>query len=280
MRKSCAIRKGTWLVWGLFFLVLLGLPACRPAEAELTETQLTIFAATSLMESFDRLKLIFEADNPGTQVAIIYAGSQQLAQQLFQGADSDLFASADAKQMDAIISAGLAAEASVQELARNWLVVIAPRDGPRPVENLADLASPGLKIVLGAAEVPVGSYALLFLDKASADLSLGADYKNAVLNNVVSYEPNVKAVLNKVLLGEADAGIVYMSDITLENQDRLISVPIPEALNVLTSYQIVPLLKTASPHLAAGFLDLLFSPEGQTILESSGLIPLNTVPEP
>ncbi|MFN2199374.1 MAG: molybdate ABC transporter substrate-binding protein [Anaerolineales bacterium] len=260
----------------LLLLLTLTLNACAGAPPS-SENILTVLAAASLTESFDRLKADFENANPGVTVTISYAGSQQLAQQLIQGAPADVFASANPEQMANVVAAGRITAETPATLAYNQLVAIAPSDGPRPLADLQDLSQPGLKVVLAAAEVPVGAYTLLFLDKATADPEFGPEFKAGVLANVVSYETNVKAIANKIALGEADAGIVYASDVTAANRDRLVTLPIPTELNVLANYQIAILKDSRAPELAARWLAYLLSPDGQAVLADNGLLPLDAV---
>lgn len=259
---------------GLLLLLTLVLSACAGARPQ-PQSTLTVLAAASLTEAFDRLKAEFERANPGVTVTISYAGSQQLAQQLIQGAPADVFASANPEQMANVVTAGRIAAEATRTLAYNELVVIAPANGPRPLSSLPDLAHPGLKVLLAAPDVPVGAYTLEFLDKAAADPAFGPDFKAAVLANVVSYEANVKAVANKIALGEADAGVVYASDVTAANRDQLITLPIPSGLNVLASYQIAPLSDSRAPELAKRWLAYLLSPAGQAALAENGLLPLD-----
>ncbi|MGH9818227.1 MAG: molybdate ABC transporter substrate-binding protein, partial [Candidatus Acidiferrales bacterium] len=152
------------------------------------------------------------------------------------------------------------------------LVVVTPADNPAQIATLQDLTKPGLKLIFAAQAVPVGQYAIDFLDKATADGSLGADYKDAVIANVVSYEENVRAVLAKVTLGEADAGIVYTSDVTLDTADQVQRIDIPDALNTIAAYPIGVVSDSANPELAQQFMDYVLSPEGQTVLVNYGFI--------
>ena len=156
--------------------------------------------------------------------------------------------------------------------AHNRLVIVLPADNPAGLTALDDLRQSGLKIVLAAADVPVGRYALDFLDRAEADSSLGAGYKEAVLANVVSYETNVRAVLSKVVLGEADAGIVYTSDAAVQS-DQLQQIAIPDALNSIASYPIAPLADSQQTELAQQFVDFVLGPDGQTVLAAYGFAP-------
>lgn len=233
---------------------------------------LTILAAASLTEPFTEIGNLFKDLNPGVEVVISFAGSQQLAQQLQQGIKADLFASANQKYMDSIIRAGRVDPNSVQTFAQNRLVVIYPADNPAGLMSLEDLARPGIKLDLAAAEVPVGKYSLEFLDKASNDPGFPPDYKEEVLSNVVSYEDNVKTVLTKVLLGEVDVGIVYSSDISKKVVEVISRLEIPDELNALASYPISPLIDSENMDLATGFVDLILSDQGQAILRDYGFL--------
>lgn len=270
------------LISRLTISFVLLLTACKPlggnllapAGANRTERTLTIFAAASLTESFTQLGDSFEAHNPGVDVIISFAGSQQLAQQLALGAPADVFASANLTQMQAAITSERIAANSVKEFAINHLVVVFPEDSPNPPGTLQRLAKPGLKLVLAAREVPVGQYSQQFLDQASADPAFGPDYKSMVLKNVVSYEENVRAVLSKVILGEADAGIVYQSDVN-PNETHLGQLNIPQALNVQAAYFITPVEDSSNSDLSQAFIDWTLSAEGQAILARYGFVPVN-----
>jgi molybdate transport system substrate-binding protein len=245
-------------------------PTYAPAEP----VELNVFAAASLTESFNEIGKLFEANHPGVTVVFNFAGSQQLAQQINEGAPADVFASANKKQMDAVIEAGGIISGTQQTFAKNRLVVIFPQDNPAGLKELKDLANSGLKLVFAAREVPVGGYSLDFLDKASADPAFGTAFKEDVLASVVSYEDNVKAVLAKVALGEADGGIVYTSDVTGEDADKVGRLDIPDALNVIASYPIAPVKDSKNPKMAQAFIDLVLSQEGQDLLAKYNFIPV------
>lgn len=234
---------------------------------------LMVFAAASLTEAFGQIGGGFEAGHPGTNVTFNFAGSQQLAQQLAQGAPADVFASADERQMDAAIQMGRIDQTQKQVFVSNHLVVIFPWENRAGVTRLQDLSKPGLHLVLAAEAVPVGDYSLEFLDRASRQPEFGPDFKDKVIANVVSYEENVRAVLSKVQLGEADAGIVYLSDVTPANPDELGYLEIPGPLNPSASYCIAPLKDSSNLDLAQAFIDFVLSPEGQETLARFGFIP-------
>lgn len=242
------------------------LAACAaPAPATLN-----VFAAASLTDAFNEMGKTFEAANPGAKVSFNYAGSQQLAQQIGQGAPADVFASANAAQMEAAIKTGRVAGGAAQIFARNRLVVVAAKASPNPITQLKDLAKPGQKVVLADGSVPVGGYALDFLRKASASPEFGAAYSQTVRANVVSYEQDVKAVLGKVALGEANAGIVYATDVLGDSASKVNRIDIPDALNTLAAYPIAPLNDSKNAALAQTFVAFVLSPQGQAVLAKYG----------
>lgn len=243
-----------------------------PALAARATRTLQVFAAASLADGFGELGRRLEAREPGLAVRFNFAGSQQLAAQLGQGAAADVFASADERWMEAVRAGGLLAGDPVV-FARNELVVIVPRTNPGRIANLADLARGGIKLVLGADAVPVGRYARTALRNLSRDPALGPDYATRVLRNVVSEEENVKSVAGKVQLGEADAGIVYRSDVTPSLARFLTVIEIPPGANVVASYPVALLRGGREGAAARAFVDLVLSPEGQRVLERRGLLP-------
>jgi molybdate transport system substrate-binding protein len=275
----------------LFLLLILSISACSPlaaaaldpaqespSAAPVTPTKpvtLSVMAAASLTAAFQEMATQFEASHPNTQVEFNFAGSQQLAQQLSQGAPSDVFASANQKQMDAAISAGRIQKGAVKPFVKNRLVVIFPKNNPAKISGLDDLAQSGLKLILAAKEVPAGQYSLDFMDKAAGSGVYAPDYKEQVLANVVSYENNVKSVMAKIALGEGDAGIVYTSDVTGPDANQVGQLPIPDNLNIIASYPIAAIQDSANKALGQEFIDLVLSPHGQAILKKYGFIPVN-----
>jgi molybdate transport system substrate-binding protein len=252
-------------------------PTTGAATAERTtatgrRVEVTVFAAASLTDAFQVIGKNFEETTPGTRVTFNFAGSQQLAQQIVQGAPADVFASADAKQMNVVVKAGETVGEAPRIFAHNRLVVIYPASNPAKLSRLQDLAKPGVKIILADKAVPVGRYALDFLDKASKDSAFGPTYKDAVLKNVVSYEQDVKAVLSKVELGEADAGIVYTTDAALDT-GKVDQIAIPDQLNTIASYPIVAIKASKHVALAEKLVAYILSPDGQAVLAKYGFIP-------
>jgi molybdate transport system substrate-binding protein len=215
---------------------------------------------------------LFEAAHPGVEVILNFAGSQQLRAQLEQGALADVFASANTKEMNAAIASSLIISGTQKTFARNRLVVIFPKANPGKIATLADLARPGLKLVAADKAVPVGQYTLDMLGKMSQDPAYGADFPDKVQANVVSRENDVKAVVAKVRLGEADAGIVYSTDVTPAAAQDVTPLAIPDPFNQLATYPIAALAKAPQPDLAQQFIELILSDAGQGVLARYGFI--------
>ena len=240
------------------------------ATPEPEPQNLTVFAAASLTDAFTEIGAAFDAANPGVTTTFNFAGSQALRTQIEEGAPADVFASASGKEMDTLVTGSFVTKDIPQVFLMNKLVVILPSNNPAALEKLEDLANPGIKLILAAEEVPVGKYARQALDLM--DASFGSGYKDKVFANVVSNEDNVKQVVAKVQLGEADAGIVYVSDAVAAPE--LKSIEIPSDLNVIAKYPIAPLIKSENADLAAKFIEYVLSAEGQAVLAKWGFIPV------
>ena len=247
-------------------LTLMLLSACASESPQPAPVPLTIFAAASLTESFSEIATAFESAHPGVDVTLNFAGSNTLRAQIEQGADADVFASADTKEMDMLVTSGLVAKGTPQIFLTNRLVIITPATNPSKISTANDLTHAGLKLVLAAKEVPVGNYTRQMLG------NVGEDFKKQVLTNVVSNENNVKQVLAKVQLGEADAGIVYASDAIAAPELPVIEVP--SEWNVLAQYPIAILNDASQPDLATEFIDFVLSSEGEAILQKWGFTPV------
>jgi molybdate transport system substrate-binding protein len=256
-----------------FFLAACGtaatqIPKVAPTASPDPRT-LTVFAAASLTDSFKEIGQAFEAAHPGVTVTLNFAGSQTLRTQIEQGAQADVFASANTKEMNTLVSESFVDQSAPTMFLTNKLVVILPAKNPAGLQALKDLAKPGVKLVLAAEDVPVGNYARQALDLM--DKKFGNGYKTNVLANVVSNEEDVKQVVAKIQLGEADAGIVYTSDAVAAPD--LKSIEIPVELNVLAKYPIAALTKSANADLASDFIAYVLSAEGQAVFEKWGFTP-------
>jgi molybdate transport system substrate-binding protein len=245
-------------------------PAPITAPVSNSSRPLIVFAAASLTDAFTEIGKAFETANAGVTVIFNFAGSQALRTQIEEGAPADVFASANTKEMDSLVSGGFVPQTAPQFFLTNRLVVILPADNPAGLEKLEDLATPGIKLVLAAEEVPVGNYSRQALDLMKSQY--GIDFTDKVLTNIVSNEDNVKQVVAKVQLGEADAGIVYKSD-AIAAPD-LKSIEIPNELNVIAQYPLAPLSQSANADVAGEFVAYVLSTEGQAILQKWGFEPV------
>lgn len=226
------------------------------AGADDEPVEITVFAAASLTESFTALAEEFSAANPDVTVTLNLASSQTCATQIRQGAPADVFASADTKHMDDV--ADLVEEPRV--FAHNELAIVVETGNPKGVGELADLSRDDLMVVFGAPEIPIGAYALEALEAQGVEVE------------PVSLEETVKAVLTKVELGEADAGIVYVTDVRAA-EDGLDGVAIPAGQNIPATYPIAVVKGAAHKEQAQAFVDYVLSPEGQATLATFGFLP-------
>ncbi|MEI6290676.1 MAG: molybdate ABC transporter substrate-binding protein [Chloroflexota bacterium] len=249
-------------------------PTEVPPAAAPQPVTLTVLAAASLTESFTEIGKLFEAAHPGVTVTFSFAGSQMLAQQLDQGAPADVFASASKKYMDAAVTSNRVSKDTSQIFAKNRLIVIYPAANTAGIKELKDLAKPGIKLDFGDKTVPCGAYSLDFLDKASKDSSFDTGFKDAVLKNVVSYEDNVKSIITKVTMAEADAGIVYVTDVTAAVEPKTGTLAIPDALNTIASYPMAAISDSKNPDLAKAFIDFVLSTDGQAVLAKYKFLPI------
>lgn len=234
---------------------------------------LTIFAAASLTAAFNEMKGEIERANPGASVVINYAGSQVLRTQLGLGARADVFASADTQNMD-----GARLDGSIEQtpaiFAHNKLVVAVPASGTK-VSTIQDMARTGVKVVLNQPAVPAGNYSRQVLAKLSADPAYGPMFGEQVLGNVVSLESDVKALLSRLQLGEADAGMLYVSDVASAPPGQVRGLAIPDAFNVVADYPLAMVKGAPNEAAARAFIEYVLPPGGgQVILAKSGLLPV------
>jgi molybdate transport system substrate-binding protein len=244
-----------------------------PARTEASQaTSLTVFAAASLTDAFREVAQAFEAAHPGTQVILNFAGSQRLAIMVEQGATADIFAAADGRSVDRLVAAHLIDPGVPVTFARNKMTVIVPAADRGDVRTLKDLAEPGNRLILAGEQVPAGAYARQVLMNLSDAPAYGPEFEAAVLANLVSNEENVKQVVAKVQLGEADAGIVYRSDVTPRLAGALRQIEIPDQYNVTAAYPLAMMADAPNADLAQQFVRFVLAREGQNILERWGLV--------
>jgi molybdate transport system substrate-binding protein len=241
-------------------------------SAEEPDSTLTVFAASSLADAFEELGGSFERET-GATVRFNFASSSTLAAQIEQGAPADVFASADLAQMENVVEAGLAA-GEPRVFARGRIVVVVPADNPGDVGSLADLDEPGLRLVLAQEDVPAAKYAGEVLANASKDPQYGEGFRRAVLGNVVSREEDVRASVNRVVVGDADATFGYASDVTPEVRERVEVVEVPQEFQVVAEYPVSALSRAGDPELAERWVELVTGEEGQRVLAGWGFEPV------
>jgi molybdate transport system substrate-binding protein len=220
---------------------------------------ITVFAAASLTDAFNEIGAAFSQANPQAKATFSYDASSALVQQINQGAPADLFASADQANMDKLTKAGNNG-APPQVFATNLLGIIVAPGNPKGITGVQDLGKPDLKVVLCAPEVPCGAYAKQILDSA------------VVTANPASLEQNVKGVVTKVTAGEADAGIVYVTDIAAAGS-KAAGVDIPNNINVVAVYPIAPTKASTNTAVDQTFITFLLGSQGQAILKKYRFLP-------
>ena len=230
--------------------------ASDTGEAAKLSGTLTVFAAASLKSTFTKLAAEFEAANPGTKVALSFAGSSDLVTQISQGAPADVFASADVKNMAKLADAGLL-DGTATNFATNVLAIAVPPANPASIASFADLARPGVRVVVCAGQVPCGA-ATAAVEKATG-----------VTLNPVSEESSVTDVLGKVTSGEADAGVVYVTDVKTAGE-KVKGIPFAEADQAVNTYAIATVGSSKNKELAAAFVALVTGAEGKKVLGDAG----------
>jgi molybdate transport system substrate-binding protein len=234
-------------------------PASAPASASAESGTLTVLAAASLTETFTALEKQFEAAHPGVDVKLSYAGSSDLAQQIVNGAPADVFAAASDATMKTVTDAGMAAGPPTV-FATNVLQIGTAPGNPKGIASFADLAKPDLKVVVCAPQVPCGAAAEK-IEKATG-----------VTLSPVSEEADVKSTVGKVTSGDADAGLVYVTDVA-SARSSVQGVDFPEANQATTNYPIAVLTDAPQAQLAQQFVDLVTGDEGQQALKTAGFGP-------
>jgi molybdate transport system substrate-binding protein len=257
--------KGMWWL-GLFGIALVLGGQAGEAQAP---RPVTVFAAASLTDAFNEIGAAFAKKNPGFRPRFSFAASSLLRTQIGRGAPADVFASADWEQMHPLSDTLKVTTPRV--FARNRLVIALPTSNPGKVRALRDLARPGLRLVVTDMKVPIGNYTRQVFEKAVQTKAVPADFLTKVDANTVSREPNVRTLLTKVQLGEADAAIVYESDaLAGKRTGRITTAAIPAKLNVMAEYPMAVLAAAKERAGAEKFFAFVVSKEGRTILKRNG----------
>jgi molybdate transport system substrate-binding protein len=244
--------------------------ASAPGSTSASPTRLEISAAASLKQVLAKVTAAYTATNPGVSFAVSTDSSAALETKIEQGAPADVFLSADTKQPQKLLDAGLAT-GGVTPFAGNRLAVAVPAANPARIATPADLARRGVKIVGAGDQVPITTYATRLVDNLGKEPGYPADFAASYAANVVSREDNVSAIVAKLALGEGDAGIVYVTDAT--GVDGIATVAVPDSANVPATYGGVVVKASAAPDAAAAFLAWLTGPEARAMFADAGFTP-------
>ncbi|MET9734594.1 molybdate ABC transporter substrate-binding protein [Streptomyces sp. NPDC006458] len=273
MTRTARRTHHTLQVAGAGTAALLALSACSSSDSDASAKsdsrasasasdelsgEVTVFAAASLKESFTELGEEFEKQHPGTKVTFSFGGSDALAASITGGAPADVFASASPKTMKIVTDAGDAAGTPVT-FVRNQLEIATLPGNPDRISSLKDLTGSDLKVVLCDRTVPCGAAAQKALDAGKLKLT------------PVSYEEDVKSALNKVVLKEADAAVVYKTDVKAAG-DKVEGVDFPESADAVNEYPITLLKESRNTETAEAFIALVRSAEGQQVLSEAGFL--------
>ena len=251
-------------VAGILLAATIGLSGCagaapaasRTVSGDTLQGSITVFAAASLTATFTELAAEFEAAHPGTDVALNFAGSADMVTQITEGAPADVFASADEKNMAKLTDDDLV-EGEPVDFATNVLEIAVPPGNPAGIETFADLAAPGVKLVVCAPEVPCGAATLKVAEASGVTLA------------PVSEESSVTDVLGKVTSGEADAGLVYVTDVKAAG-DAVDGIPFDESGDAVNTYPIATLVDAEAPAVAQAFLEFVTGEAGLSVLAAAG----------
>ncbi len=261
-------------VWAFFALVIclvlaVGAAGCVNQPAQ-TPTEINVYAAASLTGAFTEIGEKFTAANPTIKVNFNFAGSQTLKTQILEGADADMFVSANTKQFTPVVDAGLIAEKKV--LLKNKLGIAVSKENKLAIANLGDLTKSGVKLVIGDSSVPFGQYTRTIIQNYENDSHAG--YVEAFMKNVVTEVNAVTNVKSYLTLGEADASIVYVSDISKDDKNSITVIEIADAYNVVADYPYGILKNTTKKDAVLKFESYLTGKEGSAILTDYGFSPV------
>lgn len=244
-----------WCCWVV--VTATALTACSAPQSD-TTTTVTVFAAASLKPTFTELGALFENEHPDTTVVFNFAGSSDLVAQLSQGAQGDVLATADSATMAAAVEAGLVSGEPV-DFAANLLTIVTPPGNPRRITGFADLTAAGTQVVVCAPRVPCGS-ATERIEQATG-----------IMLTPVSEESAVTDVLGKITSGQADAGLVYVTDARAAG-DKVDTVAFPESAHGVNTYPIAALAESDNRTTARLFIDMVTGPRGRKVLAAAGFV--------
>ena len=257
------------LALALCILIAVTAAGCISQPAE--EVEITVFAAASLTGALTELGENFEVENPNIKVVYNFAGSQTLKTQILEGADCDLYISANNKQFDPVVEAGLIEDKMT--LLQNKLGIAVVKGNPLRIDDLGDLSADGVELAIGDESVPFGQYTRDIINKYQGDNHAG--YVDAFMGGVVTQVDAVDKIKSYLTLGEADASIVYVSDISKSDKESIDIIPINDKYNIIADYPYGITKNTAHLDAVKIFESYLTGPEGDVLLTDYGFSPVN-----
>lgn len=260
-----------WAVFALGICLLLAVTAAGCISQPAEETEVTVFAAASLTGALTELKQQFEAENPNIKVIYNFAGSQTLKTQILEGADCDIYISANNKQFDPVVEAGLIEDKQI--LLQNKLGIAVVKGNPLSIKDLGSLSADNVRLAIGDEAVPFGQYTRQIIAKYQDDGHAG--YVDAFMENVITQVDAVDKIKSYLTLGEADASIVYVSDISKTDRNSIDIIEIPDAYNVIADYPYGICKNTKNADAAEKFAAFLTGPKGDAVLLDYGFSPVN-----
>lgn len=249
----------------LILILILSSIGCGKSKKTSEKKEITVFAAASLTESMEEIVQKFKEKNPEFKVNVHLAGSSKLRVQIEQGVNADIFISANSKHYDVLKEKGFISVG--EHFLNNSMVVIVPKENKKKINKIEDLQKK-CKLVIAQKEVPAGNYARKIINSLNG--AFGEKYEDNVLKNIVSEESNIKQVVNKVVLGEADAAFVYKSDVTAKVKEKVNVIDIPSKYNVKATYWIAKLKQSENKGEVDSFYEFLLQKESKEIFEKYG----------
>ncbi|MDO9540535.1 MAG: molybdate ABC transporter substrate-binding protein [Methanocalculus sp.] len=270
------MNKNTCLLVLIILAATLFIAGCTGVQGEEKpvdtgiQGEIIVYTAASLTGVSKDLGSAFESMYPGTKITFNLAGTQTLKNQIEMGAYADVFMSASTRYTNEMMDDGYLVNDTVKKFTSNYIVIIVPSGNPGNIQSHTDLTRPGLKIAMGTEEVPVGINTRIVIDKQSASPDTPDGWKDAVYQNVVTYETTEPGVVTKVSLGEVDAGFVYESSFSAAKTGSLELIPIPEEYNALQIYTLGILTDSTNKKTGETFIEFILSDDGQKILKEYG----------
>jgi len=261
------------IIYSGWLFLIIGICSISAASPESKSNTLYIFSAAGMTGPVTEIAHQFEVENPGVSAIINFDSTTSLKNQISAGAPADIFISADPKILKNLSDNGLIDTGSIIPVASTCLSLIVPTSNPAGITDLTDINQSGLQLLVGSPDIPIGKYTAVMLQKITEDPNLGIPFTKAVEKNIVSYETTVAYLVSRIILGEADAGISYQSDISEESKNAIIVIPIPDQYNVIAPFSAGIVSDSAYNPNAEAFMTYLQDDFARSVLTKYGFTP-------